>query len=1493
MGLQPEESEQPAGRPPSGRRLLGPLRLGRPAMLATAGAAAALALGWYGADQAAGQLYRRLRPWVQRQAGRAMGHPLQLGPYRGLSPWGIRTGASRFLPGPDNPSTIEADGASVALDPLRSLQQRCWVLQIRVHQARVQLRRNSRGAYWSLGALPPGRRPPPLGLRIALEGPAQVLVVPASGPVLRVEVAGDTTIQLRQHQLAINALVRLPQGRQPGGQLSLRAQGQWSRRQWQARLALRQWPLQPLVPLLPPGVQRPFAGRLDGRATGLVVLRDPGRRGPRQPAQGRSCQGDLALEAVRWRAAVLPVPLQAPRLDLRCQGQRLQLLPANLAMAPWTGRVSGSYQLGGPAAGRLALNLAARDPRAGHRLQAQLDGPWRHPDLVIRGGLRAPAGLAPITLQARLAIDGRRRLQVALPQLSLRSGNAQLQARGRLWPDLQISSEQLVLRSDLWRQAAAARTLLGAAPQLQGQLQVLGSLANPRLQLQLRQSNNPLLGSTQALLQWSDGLLRLVQLTAPELRAEGQWPLALRRGRGLVPGALALQLDLRRYPLARLTPLVGAGLRGLLDARGSIQGPLRALRPNLDLLVERPGAGPVALLEAWQGRLQGLEAGGGQLRLSPLAPAAYGSLEARLDRRWLPLAVLLQRSGGSLSFSGSPRRYSWRAEAFPLEGLHLAMGPRSTLQPVEGLLSGRGWLDLQPLWMGGRVRLERPVLLGVRGRRLLASGSFRDRRFALTGQLQPESAGQIALRLRGERGGSLWSRFEGRGLDARVLRQLLEAWPQWRGAAAPPRGRAADLGSLAIDTLGGSLSDQLVALARARERLAVATAVDQVQRPRLDDLEGHLDADLTLLGPSTARLYVDLAARGHLWLPRGDRDLALSTNPVTVRLQGPLRDGAGTFSLEGLPLSLLALLTPVPDGLRGDLAARGRYRLGGQRPELDAVLALQQASLRDEPLVLERGLVRLGPEAIALDWSLRGGGATDGLDLRGRVPLGLRQSGLELRVASRGDGLRFLSVLGGKGVQWQQGEADLQLLVRGSLSDPTANGFLRFSDGVLQVAGQTMRQLQGTVLFDFQELELQQFSARVGARGSVSGSGQLALVTPQAELPRLLKLRFRQAPFSLPRLRAQADGELLVSGALLRPSLGGELQLSHGSLNVQPGQLATEAEPTRPVTVRQLVESKWDFSKPLVVMGAELEGTASRDIRQAVPNLPMIALRGLRLRLGPDLRVTVPNVLNFNTGGVLTLNGQLDPSIRASGVVRLLNGRLGLFTTTFSLDPDAPNVAVFTPSLGLIPYLDIALRTKVSDSMQLGSADRSSIYDWNLNNTTSALDQLRLVKVNITVTGPADRLADNIRLTSNPPLPEERLIALIGGNSLVGLVGGNATTALATVLGQSLLSPVVGGLSEAFGQRLSFALYPTYFAPAETVAVENRSRRLPAQLVLGSEIGLDLSERFNMSVLAAPNRSDIPPQVTLRYQASDRLGLQTSVDTEGRWQGLLQLFFRF
>jgi translocation and assembly module TamB len=92
---------------------------------------------------------------------------------------------------------------------------------------------------------------------------------------------------------------------------------------------------------------------------------------------------------------------------------------------------------------------------------------------------------------------------------------------------------------------------------------------------------------------------------------------------------------------------------------------------------------------------------------------------------------------------------------------------------------------------------------------------------------------------------------------------------------------------------------------------------------------------------------------------------------------------------------------------------------------------------------------------------------------------------------------------------------------------------------------------------------------------------------------------------------------------------------------------------------------------------------------------------------------------------------------------------------------------------------------------------------------------------------------------------------------------------------------------------VSFALFPTFANPTVNSVAAQRSGRLPTQLVLGSEIGLDITERFNASVLAAPNRSDIPPQLNLNYKASELINLQGTIDGQGALGAQLQLFLRF
>lgn len=1449
MGLLPEGP--PGGTTQGSRRRL---------LIPTALALGVIAAGWWWSDQLAARIFAFWRPRIEHQVGHALGHPLRLGPYQGLGPWGVVVGPSELLPVAADPSSARVERFTISLQPLESLRLGVPVLALRLEGASAVLRRNAQGQYWTLGPHDPAVPPPPLALSISLADAAAVQIKPA-GATARLLGRADLNLQGRRVDLRGSARLK------EAGAAQFDGGGSWGSGDWRGSVRIQELGLAnlaPLLPQLPPG-----AVPLSGRVRGAITLE---RRGapPR-------CNGQLSIEDVRLRPTAATTVLRADRLDLRCSGDTITLAPS-----PWSyGAWSGTATLKGPWRQPLA-SIEARQVPASRRLVA--------PD--------------PLLVRADLDLDGRERFRLGLRSLQLRSGAAIVRARGSLWPRLAVNTQQLNLTPDLWRQTGWGPSLLGTGSAISGEASLSGSVERPALKARLVHPRTPLLERVDANLAWSGGTLRLVDLHSPDLTAHGTLPLVLDRQGTLKVGEANLALTVPGYHLARLSPLLGTHLQGQLRASGRVVGPIHQLRPDLALRVSDPGAGPLRILQVWEGRLRPRQGGGGMLDLARVGSGGGDRLEAQLDPRWLPSDLLLSRDGGSLRLLGSPRRYVWTAKAFPLDGLQLALGVQPRHQSLFGRLQGRGVLELQPLLMEGSARLDSPAIAGLQFRTLTASGRFQGHSYTLRAQALAKGSGQVGLSLRGTRGGPIWSRFEGRGLDSDFFQQLNAAVPIWRRGEAVERGRASDLGTLAIDTFGGSLQEQLAALDIARARVASVEAKLGGRRRRLGilALRGLVDADLTIRGPSIRQLSLDLAAKGHLWLEGDDRDLALGLEPFVARLEGPLGGGAGSFSFDHLPLSLLVLATPVPAELQGAVSLRGRYRLGSGSPSFGIDLALEKAVYRGQPLSLDRGHLELARGLIQVDLSLHAGEARNSVDLVGRVPLDPEAEGLKLRLASRGDGLGFLTSLGGEGLQWRKGSADLQLLVRGSLLKPVANGFLRLQNGELVAAGQAVRDLDATVLFDFEELEVQQFTARIGDGGTLSAAGHLSLFSAAVE-EKPLKLTLRKARFSNPRLSAIGDGDLLVGGSLLEPVLSGEIQLSKGSINIRPGQLA-KADPaaaiasgaaaTRKVSMGQLIQEKWDFRQPLVLLGPEVPSAGADAVSANLPNLPFLSFDRLRVRLGPDLRVVVPNVLNFNTGGLLTLEGKLDSSLRATGVVRLKSGRLGLFTTTFSLDPDSPNVAVFTPALGLIPYLDVALRTRVSDSITATiSGDRNSINDLNPNRSVSALDQLNLVKVVVKISGPADRIGQSIELRSNPPLSQERLVALIGGNSLAGLSGGNAGAALATVVGQSLLSPLVSTLTDALGQRVSFALYPTFVAPTVDLPSENRSRRVPSQLVLGSEIGLDLSERFNFSVLAAPNRSDVPPQMTLRYQASDKLGVQGSVDTQGRWQTQLQLFLRF
>ena len=152
------------------------------------------AVGFIALDRAAESTVGRFRPQLERALSAPLGHPLKIGPYKGLRPWGMALGPSRILPSAKDRSELSLEGLEVRLAPLASLRRLQPVVQLNA-QVRGQLEANKRGGTGPLVFRAQSR--PPLGLQYRLADPAllrfgpqrQTLELRSQGSVLLGEAA--------------------------------------------------------------------------------------------------------------------------------------------------------------------------------------------------------------------------------------------------------------------------------------------------------------------------------------------------------------------------------------------------------------------------------------------------------------------------------------------------------------------------------------------------------------------------------------------------------------------------------------------------------------------------------------------------------------------------------------------------------------------------------------------------------------------------------------------------------------------------------------------------------------------------------------------------------------------------------------------------------------------------------------------------------------------------------------------------------------------------------------------------------------------------------------------------------------------------------------------------------------------------------------------------------------------------------------------------------
>ncbi|KEA61698.1 putative exported protein [Marinobacterium lacunae] len=837
-------------------------------------------------------------------------------------------------------------------------------------------------------------------------------------------------------------------------------------------------------------------------------------------------------------------------------------------------------------------------------------------------------------------------------------------------------------------------------------------------------------------------------------------------------------------------PLVDTALVRSAKGELSLDGSLDDYRLTLTTGLNGPDFPPIELNLQAQGSLEGI-------RLEPLhAETLGGKVDIEGNIGWQSqLDWNLNLSADQLD----PGQFWPQLPGSVSTQLHSSGQLAEQLEAELQIKRLDGNLQSQPLKGGGVARMMGPVVrldqlnLEWGGTQLTASGEIAEQmalqwtlNVADLGRLLPGSQGRIkgAGRLSGAR--ALPSvdadidvaglRVEGAQLDRLDGRVRFD--PNWR--------QPADIHIEAKGIEAGGQQIQSAVLNIDGTDKALNIALD-AQAKGLADLalraDGRLQTDLQKTPVNwqwagrITRLDIDNPHAGHWGLksaatiaasPKGYELSRLCLIPQAIegaaclegRSQGA--DTEARLDVQSLSLALLEPFIPDPTRISGIVNAEARFSARGQRRQYEAQVLLPSAGLSlpdsDLNLTLDRSRVTVsGDEKSAqakidlrldpFDGVVRG--QLDVSDLSGAQRL---RGGIEARLEQ----LRPLSLLVPT-LQIQQGTANAQLKVAGTLAEPDITGQLSVAEGDIEVpsAGIRVTNIQLKVEDDPQHPG----QMRVNAQAR-SGEGELAVKGRVQPAEQLAELQISGAGFEAVNT---AQVQVLVS-----PDL--QLALSPARIKVRGDLTIPEALIQTP----KIEQSAVSASPDLVVQDA----TGAQAARG--PELDV----DLRVEFGDAVRV---DAFGFDgrLAGALNLQQQGQGLARGTGSVGVVSGQYRLYGQDLNISRG--NV-VFTGGPLSNPGLDLRVEREVDD-----------------------------VVVGALVSGTLRK--PDLRLTSSPAMPDNRILSyLVLGRApdsasageqqmlmkLALSLGAKGGTSITEKIGQSLNVDEIGFASGETADETSF-----------------------------------------------------------------------------------------
>ena len=998
-----------------------------------------------------------------------------------------------------------------------------------------------------------------------------------------------------------------------------------------------------------------------------------------------------------------------------------------------------------------------------------------------------------------------------------------------------------------------------------------------------------------------NGSVEYIDSLNPDIKLSGNIPYFFDR-RGINFGNIKSSFIINRTQLSNLNIFRRNDIRGFVTAKGELTGKISDPDISIKFNVDYPHYKGIRIRETWEGDFKN-DNNSYLLNMNTRSSSVPSFLTVKFDSKLklnnVNFSRVFNTNKGRIEILKEDENYIWSAHNFPLDELELSIS-NNQFDRIKGVINGAGSISLDQSNLDGRLAWSLGEYGNIKFENSLFDFRIKNNSFNVNSSIYPIDGGMIEVEYDSNKNNFI-------NLD---FKNISTAWSiltavdifNFDNKKVIPTSNSNILEDLEIIKDNNSFKERIDYINNFIENNNDVEDKFNLQK-YLSKFKSRYSGKLSINGDRP--LNYKLNAKLNAYLDVSADDYKTNKDEFSVDLEGALLKGKGSLKIKKLPLSIANIFLNQPRDFVGGLDMNLFYDL--DKKSFASQISSNNASIKNNKIFFEKGLIKFNKSIFDIDLSLIINESEIPINIEGLIPIN-RSDKLDLRFTGNGEFIDLIDILSDEYFTFNEGDANLRMIIKGTINKPILNGFVVIKDSEIDFYKNVIKDINGLIIFDFDSLEIKNLKARSEDTGNIFIKGTLPFYSQNDSGKSEINLITNKFTLKSDNFNFLVDSDINLRGSFENPVLGGNLSLNNGFINFNSTNRSNKKENNNKIKddKKDWPELYWNTNKSIEIISNE---TILNKVLlgETLPNyLDNLFFDNLKLKLGPEFKLQYSEIVQayLETVFDLKINGGVGKDLNAWGLIDIKKGRANLYTTPFKLVKNKDNYIAFAPRSGVVPYINFSLVSKVPDSIIPISEnnqdsnisndidpdyDSSGIGSFGIGNT-------RLIKIEASYEGFLDQLSfedenKRIQLRSTPSYNRSQIIGLIGGNS-------------ANLINRAFISQLNN--ADAFSERFQLSLYPALIEnndslnnifSNENLDIENdgqsSSNEEFSSQAWVAEIGLDITDEINFAFQTVPGRDDISPLGILTFQANPNLELLGSYDSNGDWKSQVQLFFRY